>query len=73
MVYVDLAYLPAGRAASTVDADLFRGLRSRHYVISGDDDTKATAMRSILDALLEGKSSWPEVQVSSGWSWVSWS
>lgn len=64
-IYVDLAYLPSGPAASTVDAEFFTRLRALHYVISGDDDIKAAAMRSILDALLEGKSSWPEVRVSS--------
>ncbi|XP_059197213.1 microtubule-associated protein 1B [Centropristis striata] len=63
-VYVDLAYLPSGCASSTVDLDLFRRLRSSHYIISGDDPVKEVAMRSILDALLEGKSSWPEVQVT---------
>ncbi|XP_038554802.1 microtubule-associated protein 1B-like [Micropterus salmoides] len=63
-VYVDLAYLPSGCASSTVDQDFFRRLRSSHYIISGDDPVKEAAMRSILDALLEGKSSWPEVQVT---------
>ena len=62
-MYVDLAYLPSGSASSTVDLDLFRRLRSSYYIISGDDAVKEAAMRSILDALLEGKSSWPEVQV----------
>lgn len=60
---MDLAYLPSGCASSTVDQDFFRRLRSSHYIISGDDPVKEAAMRSILDALLEGKSSWPEVQV----------
>lgn len=60
---MDLAYLPSGPAASSVDAEFFRRLRSLHYIISGDDEVKVAAMRSILDALLEGKSSWPEVQV----------
>lgn len=63
VIYVDLAYLPSGRAAATVDAEFFRCLRSLHYIISGDDEVKPVAMRSVLDALLEGKSSWPEVQV----------
>ncbi|XP_044055614.1 microtubule-associated protein 1A isoform X2 [Siniperca chuatsi] len=63
-VYVDLAYLPSGGASSTVDLEFFRRLRSSHYIISGDDPVKEVAMRSILDALLEGKSSWPEVQVT---------
>ncbi|XP_068448903.1 electromotor neuron-associated protein 1 [Clinocottus analis] len=64
VVYVDLAYLPSGCASSTVDPDLFRGLRSSYYVISGDDPVKADSMRSLLDALLEGKGGWPEVQVT---------
>lgn len=63
VIYVDLAYLPSGRAAATVDAEFFRCLRSLHYVISGDDQVKPVAMGGILGALLEGKSSWPEVQV----------
>ncbi|KAK9518804.1 hypothetical protein VZT92_021579 [Zoarces viviparus] len=63
-VYVDLAYLPSGCSASTVDLDLFRCLRSSYYIISGDDPVKEVAMRSILDALLDGKISWPEVQVT---------
>lgn len=61
---MDLAYLPSGGASSTVDLEFFRGLRSSHYIISGDDPVKEVAMRGILDALLEGKGSWPEVQVS---------
>lgn len=63
VVYVDLAYLPSGCAYSTVDADFFRCLRSSYYIASGDDPVKEVSMRSILDSLLEGKSSWPEVQV----------
>ncbi|XP_035987677.1 microtubule-associated protein 1S-like isoform X2 [Fundulus heteroclitus] len=59
VVYVDLAYLPSGAASSTVDQDLFRRLRSSYYIISGDDAEKEVTMRSILDGLLEGKSSWP--------------
>lgn len=65
MVYVDLAYLPSGDASSTVDLEFFRRLRSSHYIVSGDDPVKEESMRSILDALLEGKKSWPEVQVSN--------
>uniref|UniRef100_A0A3Q3W1U9 Uncharacterized protein n=1 Tax=Mola mola TaxID=94237 RepID=A0A3Q3W1U9_MOLML len=63
-VYVDLAYLPSGCASSTVDPEFFRRLRSLHYIISGDDPVKEVVMRTILDALLEGKGSWPEVQVT---------
>ncbi|XP_029001863.1 microtubule-associated protein 1S isoform X2 [Betta splendens] len=63
-IYVDLAYLPSGCAASTVDLEFFKCLRSSYYVVSGDDLVKEVSMRSILDSLLEGKSSWPEVQVT---------
>ncbi|XP_017259902.2 microtubule-associated protein 1B [Kryptolebias marmoratus] len=63
-VYIDLAYLPSGSASSTVDQNLFRHLRSSYYIISGDDPVKAATMRSILDSLLEGKSSWPDVPVT---------
>ncbi|XP_068599733.1 electromotor neuron-associated protein 1 [Brachionichthys hirsutus] len=64
VVYVDLAYLPSGRSSSTVDQRFFRRLRSSFYIISGDDPTKEDAVRSVLDALLEGKSSWAEPQVT---------
>ena len=62
-IYVDLAYLPSGSASSTVDVELFKRIRSSYYIISGDDPLKEAAMRRILDSLLEGKSSWAEVQV----------
>lgn len=61
---MDLAYLPSGCASSTVNLEFFRRLRSSYYIVSGDEPVKEAAMRSILDALLEGKSSWPDVQVS---------
>ncbi|KAK7889129.1 hypothetical protein WMY93_024689 [Mugilogobius chulae] len=63
-VYVDLAYLPSGPAAASVDLDLFRRVRSVYYVISGQDAVKEQVMRPILDALLEGKSSWPQLSVT---------
>uniref|UniRef100_A0A672LI25 Microtubule-associated protein 1S-like n=1 Tax=Sinocyclocheilus grahami TaxID=75366 RepID=A0A672LI25_SINGR len=63
-ICLDLAYLPSGSAASTVDVEFFRRLRSSCYIISGDEPHKETVMRSILDSLLEGKASWPDVQVS---------
>ncbi|KAF7203521.1 electromotor neuron-associated protein 1 [Nothobranchius furzeri] len=61
VVYVDLAYLPSGSASSSVDKNLFRCLRSSYYIVSGDDPVKEEVMRSILDSLLEGKSSWSSV------------
>ncbi|XP_067251954.1 microtubule-associated protein 1S isoform X1 [Chanodichthys erythropterus] len=64
VVYLDLAYLPSGSAASTVDVEFFRRLRSSCYIISGDEPHKKTVMRFILDSLLEGKASWPDVQVT---------
>ncbi|XP_016354446.1 microtubule-associated protein 1B-like [Sinocyclocheilus anshuiensis] len=63
-ICLDLAYLPSGSAASTVDAEFFRRLRSSCYIISGDEPQKETVMRSILNSLLEGKASWPDVQVT---------
>ncbi|KAM3876306.1 microtubule-associated protein 1S [Diretmus argenteus] len=63
-IYLDLAYLPSGCTFSTVDVDFFRRLRSSCYIVSGDDPVKEVVMRSILDALLEGKTCWPEVQVT---------
>ncbi|XP_077462646.1 microtubule-associated protein 1S [Stigmatopora argus] len=63
-VHVDLAYLPSGPARSTVDSDLFRRLRASYYVLSGEDRVNAAAVRSILDALLDGKSAWPDAQVT---------
>ncbi|KAL2090173.1 hypothetical protein ACEWY4_014861 [Coilia grayii] len=63
-VYLDLAYLPSGSAASTVDVEFFRRLRSSCYIVSGDDPLKEAVMRTILDALLEGKAAWPDVQVT---------
>ncbi|KAG5285591.1 hypothetical protein AALO_G00005120 [Alosa alosa] len=59
-IYLDLAYLPSGHAASTVDVEFFTRLRSSCYIISGDDSLKETILRPILDAILEGKSVWPD-------------
>uniref|UniRef100_A0A8B9KZZ7 Microtubule-associated protein 1Sa n=1 Tax=Astyanax mexicanus TaxID=7994 RepID=A0A8B9KZZ7_ASTMX len=63
-VYLDLAYLPSGFAASTIDVEFFRRVRSSCYIISGEDPYKESNMRPILDALLEGKAAWPDVQVT---------
>ncbi|KAG9343363.1 hypothetical protein JZ751_014344 [Albula glossodonta] len=58
-VYVDLAYVPSGPASSTVDAEFFRRVRSSYYILSGAEPGKEVVLRSILDALLEGKARWP--------------
>ncbi|XP_051928692.1 microtubule-associated protein 1B [Hippocampus zosterae] len=63
-VHVDLAYLPSGSARSTIDSDFFRRLRSSYYVVSGEDRAKTATVRRILDALLDGKSGWPDAQVT---------
>nr|XP_015220787.1 PREDICTED: microtubule-associated protein 1S [Lepisosteus oculatus] len=64
-VFLDLAYLPSGRAAATVDVEFFKRLRSSCYIISGDEPLKEVVMRPILDALLEGKALWSgSVQVT---------
>ncbi|XP_027014232.2 microtubule-associated protein 1B [Tachysurus fulvidraco] len=63
-VYLDFAYLPSGFAASTVDVEFFRRLRSSCYIISGEESYKDSVMRPILESLLEGKVAWPETQVT---------
>lgn len=65
-VYLDLAYLPSGFAASTVDVEFFRRVRSSCYIISGEESYKDFVMRPILESLLEGKATWPDIQVSYG-------
>ncbi|XP_075062777.1 microtubule-associated protein 1S [Mixophyes fleayi] len=57
-IYVDLAYLPGGPAAHTVEEEFFRRVRSSCYVVSGDDPVKEKCTRKILDSLLAGKSHW---------------
>ncbi|XP_053321558.1 microtubule-associated protein 1S [Spea bombifrons] len=64
-VYVELAYLPGGHGAFTVEEEFFKRIRSSCYVMSGDDPAKEKVTRKILDSLLAGKSYWPqEVQVT---------
>eukprot|EP00063_Salmo_salar_P068833 XP_014043668.1 PREDICTED: microtubule-associated protein 1B-like [Salmo salar] len=63
-VYLDLAYLPSGCASTTIDVEFFRRLRSSCYIVSGNEHLKESVMRPILDALLEGKTAWPDVQVT---------
>lgn len=60
-VYLDLTYLPSGPASSTVDSALFRRLRSSHYVVSGDGPEKEAGLVRLLDSLLDGKESWPDL------------
>lgn len=59
-IYLDLAYLPSGHAASTIDVEFFSRLRSSCYIISGDDSLKESILRPILDAILDGKSVWSD-------------
>lgn len=63
VVYLDLAYLPSGVARTSVDVAFFHRLRSSCYIISGDEPQTEPSLRGILDALLEGKASWPLTQV----------
>lgn len=62
-VYLDLAYLPSGFAASMVGVEFFRRVRSSCYIISGEESYKDSVMRPILESLLEGKVTWPDIQV----------
>lgn len=59
-VYVDLAYIPSGASAPTINMDFFRCIRSSCYIISGDSPEREELLRHTLDALLDSKSSWPE-------------
>ncbi|XP_071772043.2 microtubule-associated protein 1S-like [Centroberyx gerrardi] len=59
-VYVDLAYIPSGASSPTVSVDFFRCVRSSCYIISGDSPEREELMRHTLDALLDGKASWPD-------------
>ncbi|XP_076879942.1 microtubule-associated protein 1S [Brachyhypopomus gauderio] len=63
-IYLDLAYLPSGCAASTVDVEFFRRVRSSCYIISGEEPNKESVMRPILNSLLDAKALWPDVQVT---------
>lgn len=64
-VYLEMAYIPNGYSAQTVNVDFFKLVRSSCYVISGEDTLKEKTMRPILDSLLEGKALWGnDVQVT---------
>ncbi|KAM9777497.1 microtubule-associated protein 1S-like [Neosynchiropus ocellatus] len=58
--FVDLAYIPSGASSPTVTVDFFRCVRSSCYIISGDSAEREELLRSHLDSLLEGKSTWSE-------------
>ncbi|CAL8392330.1 unnamed protein product [Boreogadus saida] len=64
VVYLDMAYLPSGAARASVDVAFFQQLRSSCYIISGDEPRTELSLRGILDALLEGKTAWPHIQVT---------
>lgn len=59
-MYVDLAYTPSGASSPTVSVDFFKCVRSSCYIISGDSPEREELMRQTLDALLDGKISWPD-------------
>nr|XP_015825236.2 microtubule-associated protein 1S [Nothobranchius furzeri] len=59
-VYVDLAYIPSGASSPTVTVDFFRCIRSSCYIVSGYSPEREELMKQTLDALLEGKTSWPD-------------
>lgn len=58
-LYFDLAYVPGHADRQYADAEYFKRVRARYYVISSCDPQPAA-----LDALLEGKASWPEQEVT---------
>ncbi|XP_012708028.3 microtubule-associated protein 1S isoform X1 [Fundulus heteroclitus] len=60
-IYVDLTYIPSGASSPTVTVDFFRCIRSSCYIISGNSPQREELMRETLDALLDGKTSWPGV------------
>uniref|UniRef100_A0A8C7EE12 Microtubule-associated protein 1A n=1 Tax=Nothoprocta perdicaria TaxID=30464 RepID=A0A8C7EE12_NOTPE len=59
-VYVDLAYIPNHCSGKNTDPEFFRRVRASYYVVSGNDATNGEPSRTVLDALLEGKSQWGE-------------
>ncbi|KAM9707397.1 microtubule-associated protein 1S-like [Menidia menidia] len=59
-LYVDLAYIPSGASSPTVSVDFFRCVRSSCYIISGNSPEREELMKNTLEALLNGKMSWPD-------------
>lgn len=64
---MDLAYIPNHCNAKNTDHEFFKKVRASYYVVSGNDPSNGEPSRTVLDALLEGKSQWGEnLQVSAG-------
>ncbi|XP_075714211.1 microtubule-associated protein 1A [Rhinoderma darwinii] len=59
-VYVDLAYIPNHCNGKNTDLEFFKRVRASYYVVSGNDTANGEPSRTVLDALLEGKSQWGE-------------
>ncbi|MEE6503346.1 hypothetical protein FKM82_004801 [Ascaphus truei] len=59
-VYVDLAYIPNHCNGKNTDLEFFKRVRATYYVVSGNDVANGEPNRSVLNALLEGKSQWGE-------------
>ncbi|XP_069839998.1 microtubule-associated protein 1A [Dendropsophus ebraccatus] len=59
-VYVDLAYIPNHCNGKNTDLEFFKRVRAAYYVVSGNDAANGEPSRTVLDALLEGKSQWGE-------------
>ncbi|KAM4675935.1 microtubule-associated protein 1A [Discoglossus pictus] len=59
-VYVDLAYIPNHCNGKNTDLEFFKRVRAAYYVVSGNDPANGEPNRTVLDALLEGKSQWGE-------------
>ncbi|KAM6119274.1 LOW QUALITY PROTEIN: microtubule-associated protein 1A [Pterocles gutturalis] len=61
-IYVDLAY-PNHCSGKNTDPEFFKRVRAL-YVVSGNDAANGEPSRAVLDALLEGKSQWENLQVT---------
>lgn len=57
-IYVDLTYVPNHANKNSVGIDFFKKIRSKYYVVSGNDQTKDEPSADVLNHLLEGKKSW---------------
>nr|XP_039272383.1 microtubule-associated protein 1S-like isoform X1 [Styela clava] len=57
-IHVDLTYVPNHANKNSVGIDFFKKIRSKYYVVSGNDQTKDEPSTEVLNHLLEGKKSW---------------